>query len=140
MRVLRLGNSDADKRTFQHLYAAVRSGEVRGIEQIRRVGKILDKLEAIGVKEHRTQVDPETQEPVAGWRWRLADNGGELWLEDAEFGELQSRMNGVAWHPDAARFVARTFELLDSAPEEDPTKPRPTPAELRDADRTVASP
>ncbi len=123
MRVVELQDTEDGKRIYTHLYTAIRAGEVRGIEQIRRVGKILDKIEAVGVKEQKITKDPESGDNVVGWRWRLADGGGELWLEDAEFSELESRMGQVGWHPDASRAVGKTHDFLTSAPTRDP-KPK----------------
>lgn len=117
MRVIRLEDTDEGKRAFVHLYSGVRAKPVEGIDQIRLVGKILDKMETVGV----TRGEGEKQ------YWELAPGGGELWLDDAQFKELSARMNAAKWPPDAARFVAKTFDLLAAAREEDPTKPRIVP-------------
>lgn len=124
MRVVKLEDSDDGKKAFKHLHVATRAGQVSGIEQIRRVGKILDKLEAIGTKELVPVADPETGEKQDGWRWSLQAGGGELRLEDAEYQELKQRFNAVQWHPDAARAVDKTFALLEAAPDES-TLPKP---------------
>lgn len=122
MRVVRLEGNDEGKRAYTHMYTAMtRGGEARGIEQIRRVGKILDKLEDIGVKENRIAPDDSGQN-VAAWLWRLQDTGGEVWLEDSEHAEITSRMGAVAWLPSAVRDVEKTYDLLDKAPTEDPKK------------------
>lgn len=110
MRVLRLDGSDESKRAFLHMHAAMHATECRGIEQLRRVGKIIDKLEAIGA--------------LVEEGWQLATEGGALWLEAAEHAEVQARMGATPWLPAHARFVARTFELLNEAKEEDPGKPK----------------
>lgn len=122
MRVVRLEGTDAGKRAYTHMYTAMtRGGEARGIEQIRRVGKVLDKMEDIGVKENRIAPDDSGQN-VAAWIWRLKDEGGELWLEDAEHAELVTRMGAVNWLPAAVRDVEKTYDLLEKAPTEDPKK------------------
>lgn len=114
MRVIRLDNSDQAKRAFVHLYSGMRSKPVEGFDQVRMVGKIIDKIEAVGVL---------TGEGDAA-QWELAPDGGEIWLEDAQYKELRVRMNAAKWPTDYARFVTKTFDLLDNAPEEEPGKPR----------------
>lgn len=138
MRVLRLDGSDESKRAFLHLHAAMHATEVKGIEQIKRVGKIVDKLEAIGVERTVTEQDQRTGADVERKRWQLAGEGGALWLEDAEFDELRARMNGTQWLPGAARYVARTFEMLDAAKEEDPSKPKLVPNTEPEPEKAVA--
>lgn len=137
MRLVTMEATEDGKRTYTHLYTAIRAGEVRGIEQIRRVGKIMKKLERLGVKEQRITKDAETNENVLGWRWRMQDDGGALYLEDAEHSELQSRMNQVGWHPDATEFVERTYDLLDKAPTVDVTKPTLVPAAIPPAESVI---
>jgi hypothetical protein len=114
MRVIRLDGSEDAKRAFVQLFTAVRSQPVEGIEQIRRVGKIMDKLEAVAISSGEGEQQG----------WQLAPDGGDIWLESAEFNEVRSRMIATKWAPDHARALAKTFDLLDSAPEEDPSKPR----------------
>lgn len=124
MRVLRLDGSDEAKRAFAHMYQAVLAHECQGLEQLRRVSKIMDKLEAIGTK--RTAVEGgQTLD-----RWQLQEGGGVLWLEDAEYNELSSRLERTNWLPQAARYVSRTVEMLEAAPVEAPyVEPKPAEPE-----------
>lgn len=117
MRVIRLDGSEEAKRVFVHLFTGVRAKPVEGIDQIRLVGKIIDKIEAVGVRKGEGQTET----------WELQPEGGEIWLEGAEFAELWARLNAAKWTPDAARFVARTFDLLEATKDEDPSKPRIVP-------------
>lgn len=117
MRVIKLDGSDEAKRLFVVLYTAARSGTVEGIDQIRRVGKIMDKLEAAAV----SQGEGDTQS------WELLPAGAEIWLEGNEFTELRNRVSTTKWRPDAVRTVAKAIDLLDAAPEQDPGKPRVVP-------------
>lgn len=119
MRVIRLDGSEKSKELFVILFQAARSGAVEGIEQIRRVGKIMDKLEAAAVTEG--EGDAQT--------WQLAPDGAEIWLEGAEFNELKNRITAAKWLPNVARTVAQAFDLVESAAEEDPSKPRIVPSE-----------
>lgn len=118
MRVVKLEDTKEGQDSFRHLHIAVSAGEVKGIEQIRRVGKILDKLEAIGAKELVQVTDPETKKTSDGWRWNLQAGGGELRLEDAEYQELRARFDAIPWLPHAVRAVAKTFALIEAAPDE----------------------
>lgn len=120
MRVVTFEATDEGKQAFVHLLVAMGSngGDVRGIEQIRRLGKMLDKIEALGTKES-TEVEGVTREG-----WRLRESGGELWLEGDEYAELTRRMAQVEWLAGAARTVAKSFDLLEKAPERDPA-PKP---------------
>lgn len=120
MRVIRLDGSEQGKRSFVHLFSAVRSQPVAGIDQIRVVGKLMDKIEAVGVKTGEAESE----------QWQLAPGGGEIWLEGPQFAELRARLNAAKWPPDAARFVAKTFDLVENAPEEEPGKPRIVPDPL----------
>lgn len=123
MRVLRLDGSEAAKRAFAHFYSALRSKAVEGIDQIRRVGKIMDKLEGIGEKVEATVPD-ESGRLVKTTAWQLSADGGEVWLDSQEYEELRARMGTTQWLPDHARFVAASFELLEGAAEEEPGKPK----------------
>jgi hypothetical protein len=121
MRVLRLDGSEASKRAFVHLFVALRSRPVEGIDQIRLVGKLMDKLEAIG----------ETVGVGADTGWQLRDSGGELWLEGPQYAELRARMQAHKWPAETARYVAATFDLIDNAPEQEPGQSKPAkPIEL----------
>lgn len=122
MRVLRFTDSDESKRAYNHFDAALRGADVKGIEQIRRVGKMLDKFEGIGEKKTTTMPEPGTGKPQEVYFWKLLEAGGEVWLDSQEHGELMHRMGNVEWRPEHARFVAASFDMLEKAPEEDPAK------------------
>lgn len=117
MRVIKLDGSEDSKRVFVILFTAARSGTVEGIEQIRRVGKLMDKLEAAATSEGEGHKQT----------WQLNPEGAEIWLESAEFTELNSRLTATPWEPTAARIVARAFDVLEAASEEDPGRPRVVP-------------
>jgi hypothetical protein len=121
MKVLRLdGELKEHKRFYPILFTSVRSEPCKGVESFRRIGRILDKLEAIGDKEtlpSRTE-DPEDER----YTWKLKGGDSELWFSDEEYSEIKRRFLDVSWHADASRDVVKFYEWLEAATTEEPAK------------------
>jgi len=119
MRVIRLDGSDVSKQAWVHIFQAMRAGSAEGNDQVRRVGKMLDKIEAAGVSKGEGD----------GQTWELKDGGAEIWLEGAEWNELKNQLATVKWPKALSREVIHTLDIVEGAKEEDPSKPRVMPDE-----------
>jgi hypothetical protein len=90
-------------------------GSTRGFDgrtEARVIGKVLDKLEAIG--------QPVQKEDRATF---ALSGHGTVALEDAEYKLLLDTLSSVKWTAKFSRLVARTFDWLANAPQEPSVKP-----------------
>lgn len=117
MKRLDFTGSEAKER-YEILYEGV-TGTTRGFQapsETRVVGKILDKLEAIGTPT-------ETPVPTGGSvkSFALRENGGAVDLEDAEFNLMNECVQAVKWNTRGARRATAAVEWFQAATE--PPKP-----------------
>lgn len=107
-------------KQYNHIYIALSYPEapVKGAAEFRKHAKLMDKLEALGRKEERRGFvleEGRTDDVVIA-------------LEDAEFEMVKRCVEAFPWNPGASRELVPLFDLLDNAPEKDPT-PKDFPAE-----------
>lgn len=84
--------------------------------EMRTHAKILDKLEAVGIK----------QTDGTGYKLPM-EEGATVIFEDAERDLLKRACEGFHWNPAISRRVVKLYDLLEKAP--DYIVPKPAPAE-----------
>lgn len=107
MKVLDFTGPEAKER-YDLLYEGL-IGTPRGLEapsETRVIGKILDKLEAIGVSEKKN-----------GAATFVLNGGGEVELEDAEHKLMSDCLSEVRWRTAGARKATSAMEWFNAAPE-----------------------
>lgn len=112
----KVGDAKNQKR-FELLHGAVLllplpSAGGRGIEVIRREGRILDALESISTVNPDPQAPKIMDEPARQVRCAV------LLLEQADFELLKKRVETIDWHPKYSRAVVDVVDWLSAAPEE----------------------
>ena len=91
-----------DVEQYELLYEGLVSSATRGPET-RVLGKVLDKLEQIGVKK-----------ATDGLLYTLATSEQPVELEDAEFELAKRLLNSIEWRGTAAKRFAELMDWLDS--------------------------
>ena len=117
-RVLKFGEGDRDK--FKFLYTGFLNGgngtNAKGVEVLRREGRILDKLEAISTEE---LIINGSDTPVLTGERILKEGPQELSLEEPEYQLLQKYFQNTPWNTKVARQVVNTIDWLAAVPLEE---------------------
>lgn len=107
------------KENYEMLYDGIINSP-RGYEgpaENRTIGRVLDKLEAIGKPARRNNQDV----------FDLGENLlGVISLEDAEFDLVMATMKAIRWTGAFSRKATAMFDWLNAAPSEQRKKPEPT--------------
>jgi hypothetical protein len=120
-----LGSIENYKELYELLYDSSTNTPHGFTKQETRIfGRVLTKLESIGVVSKRTTNSKS---------FDLGSDGGIASFEDTEFDILMTALNEVAWQARYTRKADSLYEWLESAPKELP-KPQlvkdDTPAEV----------
>lgn len=113
------GDERSEKRFEVCYYANQNGGKTAGRRHRKRVLRIRDKLEAIGV-ERVVPVRDQTGKETEVERWELALHGGDVTLDADEFEELRDRIDtyGDTLHTAAHRDLEDALVWVESAKKE----------------------
>lgn len=122
MRVLVFEGNEQGATRFQFLYTGLLRGTpqggLRGLEQMRRAAKILEKLEAVSevvrhpADQNRVLYYGDTGDVVR----QLIESGGQVELADEEFDMLRSHFENAPQTAGAAKAYVDTADFLSTSP------------------------
>jgi hypothetical protein len=121
VRKLRFGESADDSENFSLLYSGFVTGGngpgPKGMEVIRREGRILDKLEAISVEIGTNEICNECGQ-VNQVRRVLMPGAQEIELDQPEFELLKKYFEATSWTTRVSRRIVNISDWLSSVPVE----------------------
>lgn len=106
MRVLNFIDLKNPKDVYQTLYSSIVNSPrgYEGASENRTIGKVLDKIEAIGIKD--------------GEEYKLAEGSLCVKLEDTEYNLVLEALKVIKFRGQFSRLATEMFEWLTSAPTE----------------------